>query len=74
MVEAREIFINDDVRPPFDTIDDVKAYSKNAFSSVYYLLLESLLLDQSDMKGHARHAATQVYFRYLYPLSVAYLS
>lgn len=62
MIEAREIFINDDLRPPFDTIDDVKAYSKNAFSSAYYLLQEALLNDNNnpEMKGHARHAATQV--------------
>ena len=61
MIDAREIFINDDVRPPFDSISDVEAYAEKAFSSIYYLLNEALAsAKQQDVKGHARHAANQV--------------
>ena len=61
MIDAREIFINDDIRPPFDTISDVEVYAEKAFSSIYYLLIEALAsAKQQDVKGHARHAANQV--------------
>jgi hypothetical protein len=62
MIESREVFIDDDLRPPFDTIDQVEAYGVKAFSSVHFLLLEALLTDNNntDIKGHARHAANQV--------------
>ena len=63
MIEAREVFINDDVRPPFDTIADVEGYAEKAFSSVHFLLLEALAsANNQDVKGHARHAANQVPF------------
>ena len=58
MIEAREIFLEDDVKPPYFTIEDVESYSEKAFSPVYYLLLESL--GSTEINGHARHAANQV--------------
>ena len=62
MIDARELFLHDDVRPPFDSMEDVQAYAEKAFSSVHYLLLECLRsgTDNQEMKGHARHAANQV--------------
>ena len=68
MIDAREIFINDDIRPPFDTLADVEAYAEKAFSSIYYLLLEALAsTDQQD--GHARHAANQVFMDNIFVIS-----
>ena len=67
MIEAREVFINDDVRPPFDTIADVDDYAEKAFSSVHFLLLEALAsANNQDVKGHARHAANQVTLCFLF--------
>ena len=59
MVESREVFINDDLKPPFDTIADVEDYAEKAFSSVHFLLLEALA-NGHEVKGHARHAAHQL--------------
>ena len=42
-------------------MQDVDVYSEKAFSSIYYLLLESLAAKEAtEVKGHARHAANQV--------------
>ena len=40
----------------------VEEYGEKAFSSVYFFLLECLLENNQEMKGHARHAANQVSF------------
>lgn len=58
MIDSRELFIQDDTRPPFFSVDELETYSEKAFSSAYYLLLEAL--SQGEVKGHARHAANQV--------------
>ena len=61
LIDARDLFVEDDVRPPFFSMEDVDTYSDKAFSSIYYLLLESLAtVETGEVKGHARHAATQV--------------
>ena len=59
MIEAREIYLEDDVRPPFASMEDVESYSERTFSSVYFLLMESLS-GINEVNGHARHAANQV--------------
>jgi len=61
LIDARDLFVEDDVRPPFFSMEDVDTYSDKAFSSIYYLLLESLAtVETGEVKGHARHAATQL--------------
>jgi len=61
LIDARELFVEDNVRPPFFSMEDVDVYSEKAFSSIYYLLLESLAAKEAtEVKGHARHAANQV--------------
>ena len=61
MIEARDLFVEDDARPPFFSMEDVDIYSGKAFSSIYYLLLESLASSEAgEVKGHARHAVNQV--------------
>ncbi len=51
---------------PFDTIEGVEEYGRNAFSSIYHLHLECLLSrspgdgSEESLNGHARHAATQL--------------
>ena len=61
MIEARDLFVEDDARPPFFSMEDVDIYSGKAFSSIYYLLLESLATSEAgEVKGHARHAVNQV--------------
>ena len=63
MIESRELFLEDDKRPPFYAIEDVEAYGEKAFASILYLLLEALAKDSKEVKGHARHAAKQVLFK-----------
>ena len=53
MIKSREQFLSD---KPFSNLEEVEAYSDQAFSSVYLLLLELL----SGCSGHAKHAATQL--------------
>ena len=61
MIESRDLFVEDDARPPFFSMEDVDVYSGKAFSSIYYLLLESLATSEAgEVKGHARHAVNQV--------------
>ena len=61
LIDSRDLFVEDTARPPFFSMEDVDVYSGKAFSSIYYLLLESLAnLESSEIKGHARHAANQV--------------
>ena len=60
MLTSRDIYLEDDVRPPFVTIKDVEDYGEKAFSSVYFLLMECLMNENQEAKGHARHAANQV--------------
>lgn len=67
MIESRDVFIEDDIRPPFFNMDDVETYSEKAFSSVYYLLMESLSEGKLEINGHARHAANQVPTNFCYP-------
>ena len=61
MIDARDIFLEDDIRPPFGTVEQLEEYGEKAFSSVHFFLLECLLGENQEMKGHARHAANQVY-------------
>ena len=61
MIDARDIFLEDDVRPPFGTVEQLEEYGEKAFSSVHFFLLECLLEENQEMKGHARHAANQVH-------------
>lgn len=61
LIDSRDLFVEDTARPPFFSMEDVDVYSGKAFSSIYYLLLESLAnLESSEIKGHARHAANQL--------------
>jgi hypothetical protein len=61
LIESRDLFVEDDARPPFFSMEDVDVYSGKAFSSIYYLLLESLAtVEACEVKGHARHAVNQV--------------
>ena len=61
MIDARDLFVDDNVRPPFFSMQDIDVYSEKAFSSIYYLLLESLATKEAtEVKGHARHSANQV--------------
>jgi len=61
LIDARDLFVEDNVRPPFFSMQDVDVYSEEAFSSIYYLLLESLAAKEAtEVKGHARHAANQL--------------
>ena len=60
MIDARDIFLEDDIRPPFGTVEQLEEYGEKAFSSVHFFLLECLLGENQEMKGHARHAANQV--------------
>ena len=69
MVEAREVYLEDHVRPPFASMDDVESYSEKTFSSVYFLLLESLA-DNGEVNGHARHAANQVFQDFFLQISL----
>ena len=61
MIDARDIFLEDDIRPPFGTVEQLEEYGEKAFSSVHFFLLECLLGENQEMKGHARHAANQVH-------------
>ena len=61
LIDARDLFVDDNVRPPFFSMQDVDVYSEKAFSSIYYLLLESLATKEAtEVKGHARHSANQL--------------
>jgi len=61
LIDARDLFVEDDARPPFFSMEDVDIYSGKAFSSIYYLLLESLATSEAgEVKGHARHAVNQL--------------
>ena len=61
MIDARDLFVDDNVRPPFFSMQDIDVYSEKAFSSIYYLLLESLATKEAtEVKGHARHSANQL--------------
>ena len=53
MIKSREQFLSD---KPFSNLEDVEAYSDQAFGSVYLLLLELL----GGGSGHVKHAVTQL--------------
>ncbi len=57
LIESRRRSLSD---VPFGSLDEVDKYAHEAFSSLNYLLLESLGSDDLKATGHARHAANQL--------------
>lgn len=60
LIDSRDTFLDDELKPPFDTMDEVDAYAEQAFSSIHCLVLETLAQKTAGVKGHARHAANQL--------------
>ena len=55
IIDSREKRLND---KPFESLEELDAYCHESFSSVNFLLLESL--GHGDVQGHARHAVNQL--------------
>ena len=60
IISSREVFLSN--HQPFQSMEDVEKYSKNAFSSINNILLESLIDSQNgnELNGHAKHCANQL--------------